>query len=349
MMRTAVARRALQVALLVGGLFALGFLCGEQAHAAEETPVTSARPTGPLGAVDGVRADGLRSGGVRTSGLRTDGGRADRLRADGVRASGPAGLPPTDPATTLPSGFAGRPSIGVTPDAPSGRAAPSPLTLPGAGDQVLGAVVGGHVQGVGGRVLQPVGGLVVVVADALGEVTAQIPPLSSLPALPVVPTQPGAPSLPGVPGLPSFPSQPGLPTGQGQTSPPPVAQPGDGAGQPVKGGGVADGRSGAGAGRGTTYGPMPRAGAGAAHASGHGGGQRSDVPGYVPVHQAPGGDPTGELSSRNAVDSGTSRHGDAYAVALDQRAPSRLLAGAAARAVGGSTRDRHRDVPVSPA
>jgi len=34
-MRTAAGRRALQVVLLVGGLFALGFLCGEQAHAAD--------------------------------------------------------------------------------------------------------------------------------------------------------------------------------------------------------------------------------------------------------------------------------------------------------------------------
>ncbi|MEU3334311.1 hypothetical protein ACWCQ1_31095 [Streptomyces sp. NPDC002144] len=224
----------------------------------------------------------------------------------------------------------------------------APLTLPGAGDQILGSAVDGLVQGVGGHVLQPVGGLVVAVTDALGDVTAQIPPLSSLPALPVVPAQPGAPSLPGLPGLPSLPSVPGLPAGPGQTLPAPVPQPGDGVGRSASGAGSADGRSGV-AVRGTTYGPKPGLDTGAAHASGHGGGQRSDVTGYVPVHQAPGGDPTGELSGRNAVDSGTSRHGDAYAVALDQRAPLRLLAGAAARADVDSTRDSHRDVPVSPA
>lgn len=39
-LRTAAGRRALQLALLVGGLFLLGFLCGEQAQAAERTPVT---------------------------------------------------------------------------------------------------------------------------------------------------------------------------------------------------------------------------------------------------------------------------------------------------------------------
>ena len=45
-LRTAAGRRALRVAVLVGGLFTLGFLCGEQAHAAEGAPpVTSASVT----------------------------------------------------------------------------------------------------------------------------------------------------------------------------------------------------------------------------------------------------------------------------------------------------------------
>ncbi|MGW2449132.1 hypothetical protein ACWCSW_34300, partial [Streptomyces sp. NPDC001675] len=39
-LRAAAGRRALQLALLLGGLLALGFLCGEQAHAAEGTPTT---------------------------------------------------------------------------------------------------------------------------------------------------------------------------------------------------------------------------------------------------------------------------------------------------------------------
>ncbi|GGU83497.1 hypothetical protein GCM10010260_15290 [Streptomyces filipinensis] len=38
-LRTAGGRRVLQLALLVGGLFTLGFLCGEQAHAADGFPV----------------------------------------------------------------------------------------------------------------------------------------------------------------------------------------------------------------------------------------------------------------------------------------------------------------------
>ncbi|MEU4035989.1 hypothetical protein [Streptomyces collinus] len=39
-LRTAAGRRALQLTLLVAGLFVLGFLCGEQAHAAEGAPAT---------------------------------------------------------------------------------------------------------------------------------------------------------------------------------------------------------------------------------------------------------------------------------------------------------------------
>ena len=42
-MRTAAGRRALQVALLVGGLFVLGFLCGEQAQAADGMGLTGRR------------------------------------------------------------------------------------------------------------------------------------------------------------------------------------------------------------------------------------------------------------------------------------------------------------------
>ncbi|MFF7971719.1 hypothetical protein [Streptomyces sp. NPDC007905] len=47
MLRTAAGRRALQLAFLVGGLFMLGFLCGEQAHAAEGAPVSPVRPVVP--------------------------------------------------------------------------------------------------------------------------------------------------------------------------------------------------------------------------------------------------------------------------------------------------------------
>ncbi|MFI5795467.1 hypothetical protein [Streptomyces sp. NPDC051677] len=44
-LRTAAGRRVLQLALLVAGLFALGFLCGEQAQAAEGVPTPNAVTT----------------------------------------------------------------------------------------------------------------------------------------------------------------------------------------------------------------------------------------------------------------------------------------------------------------
>ncbi|WP_406332387.1 hypothetical protein [Streptomyces sp. NBC_00203] len=50
-MRTAAGRRALQVVVLVGGLFALGFLCGEQAHAADGVV-----PTTPAQVVQSVKS-----------------------------------------------------------------------------------------------------------------------------------------------------------------------------------------------------------------------------------------------------------------------------------------------------
>ncbi len=51
-LRTAAGRRVLHLALLVGGLFALGFVCGEQAHAADGTvPVPVKATSAGYGAV----------------------------------------------------------------------------------------------------------------------------------------------------------------------------------------------------------------------------------------------------------------------------------------------------------
>jgi hypothetical protein len=60
-LRTAGGRRALQLVLLVGGLFTLGFLCGEQAHAADATPV----PTKVTSAWSGATGQESPAGAVR--------------------------------------------------------------------------------------------------------------------------------------------------------------------------------------------------------------------------------------------------------------------------------------------
>jgi len=192
--------------------------------------------------------------------------------------------------------------------------------------------------------VQPLGGLVETVTAGLGRVVAQIPPLSSLPSLP------GLPGSPSIPSLPSLPSPPGLPASPGRILPTPVAQapqPGA-AGRSGAEGAIDDRRSGAGASS-TAYGPRFVVDVTAGDATaGQGGGQRAADAGYAPAQQAPDGDPTGALVNRAAVDNGASRHGDAHAVALNHRAPVRLVPGAAARAAAAGTRDRHRDIPVFP-
>ena len=68
----------------------------------------------------------------------------------------------------------------------------------------------------------------------------------------------------------------------------------------------------------------------------------------APVHQVPDGDPTGALGRHSAVDNGSPRHGDAQAVALNERARPTLVPGAAADVTAAGTRDRHRDIPAFP-
>ncbi|KKD04685.1 hypothetical protein [Streptomyces sp. WM6386] len=296
-LRTAAGRRALQVALLVGGLFALGFLCGGQANAAEGIPTTTATSGAvPADPVDGVRS--LASGAV---------GRLAKPQAE--------------------------PEVHHT--------APQTDVLPPSVDDKVLRPVTEHVVGVvDGKVLQPVGDLVDTVTGQLAEAQAQMPPLPSLPPLPVT-EQPGLPELPDLPALP------------GQTLPdraPPATTP-----QPKSP--VADspqgdafgGRSGKTAATAVFYGPPSVAGSPTTGATAKTDGHRAVQGAHAPVPQTPGDDQSGALGNRPTADSGSSRHGDAHAVSLNHRAAVRLVAGAAVRADAFETRDRHRDIPVSPA
>jgi len=329
-MRTAAGRRALQVVLLVGGLFALGFLCGEQAHAAEGVPVASSSEVVPTAPADGVRS--LTSDAVVTVSRLTNSAAAPQRQ--------PRPAAPDKPKPTAPVAPAPAPVPAPTDPRPTPEPDPGPAT-PGAAGQVLTPLAGELVRSVGDRVVEPVGGLVETVTAGLGRVTAQVAPLSSLPSLPGLP---GAPSMPGLPSLPGFPSSPGqiLPAPVAQAPQPVVA------GHPGTEGAVDDRRSGAGA-SGTAYGPRFVVDVAAAGATAvHGGGQRAAGAGYAPAQQAPDGDPAGVPANRAAVDNGTSRHGDAHAVALNHRPFVRLVPGAAVRAAAAGTRDRHRDIPVFP-
>ncbi|MFI6566306.1 hypothetical protein [Streptomyces sp. NPDC050534] len=362
MMRTAAGRRALQVVLLVGGLFALGFLCGEQAHAAEGTPVLSSAKAAPAEPAVGVRS--LVGSAVGAVARLTHAPAAPAVHSTKPTAEPkpvtPARPKPYVPATpapqphphsqphpkTKPADPADPESAPAAPQLPaparpvtksSGRPLTDALTRPGTAGPVLGPLTDQLVRTVCDRVVQPVGDLIGTVTTGLGEVTWQIPPLASLPAVPV----PGSPSLPVLPPLPGA-----LP---GHTLPAPVVQapkPGD-AGHAAEAA-VDERRPSAGA-SGAVFGPQPATGTTEAVA----GATRVPRPasaGRAPAHPhpAPDGDPTDELVSHAAVDNGSSRHGDAHAVTLSHRAPVLLAPGSAARAGAAGTRDRHRDIPVFP-
>ncbi|MER6471398.1 hypothetical protein [Streptomyces collinus] len=90
MLRTAAGRRALQLGLLVGGLFVLGFLCGEQAHAAAGAPT----------AVTGRGATPVRDV-VRTASGALEGTRTEVSALPTLPAVPPVHLPALPPAPTV--------------------------------------------------------------------------------------------------------------------------------------------------------------------------------------------------------------------------------------------------------
>lgn len=318
-MRTAAGRRVLQVALLVGGLFMLGFLCGGQAHAAD-------------GAVSATSVGDARS--LTSSTV----GRVVEETVDADEAAGKADatdkpvVHPTHKAPATPVEVKPLPPVDVKP-LPPADAKP----LPPVADQLVRPVTDHVIQSVDDRVVQPVGKAVETVTTGLTEGLAEAG--AKLPPLPESPSWPSLPTLPELPGLPLFPVE---------TLPAPVTS----APQPQPGGGAesAAGEKGAEhSGKSSdTYGPRFVAYGTETRTSADTSAHRTARSTYAPVHQAPADAPGGALGNRPAVDNGTSRHGDAHAVTNDHRAPLRLVPGAAAGADAPGTRDRHRDIPVFP-
>ncbi len=326
-LRTAAGRRALQLVLLLGGLLALGFLCGTQAQAAEGKP-----STGPVG-----------------SPLPRSGHEGVARIVTAPSATAPAAEDSTE-VTSLQGGadgaVTGRAAAsvrGVADGTVAGRAAASVRGV--ADGTVVGRAVT-SVEVVTERVVTPVRTVVRETSGALDEVrTTALPGATSLPV-------PGLP-VPGAPGV----SEP-LP---GHQLPAPVTP----APGPDRPGGVAPaaGRAdrpgtgsaeGAGLHRaaapvrpsGATYGPG--AAPATVQAPADSTAARATAPAGAPVKlPTPSGDPDGALG-KQAADGTASRHGDAHAVALDGRAPVRLLAGATARVDAPGTRERHRDIPLFP-
>ncbi|CCK27987.1 hypothetical protein BN159_3608 [Streptomyces davaonensis JCM 4913] len=159
--RTAAGRRALYLALLVGGLFALGLLWGQQAQA-----------------VDGVPAGEVRASLGR---VVEQVGHAPTARdsAPTARDSAPTAQDPAPQQSPLPE---------------------APLRDGADGDRILQPVTEHLVPAVGERVVRPVGDVVGAVTEGLDDARETLLPESpeqpELPALPGLSELPALPELP---------------------------------------------------------------------------------------------------------------------------------------------------------
>ncbi|MET9991220.1 hypothetical protein ABZ061_16845 [Streptomyces mutabilis] len=368
MMRTAAGRRALHVMLLVGGLFVLGVLCGERAQAAEDVPslrdvtgqVVDASPERRRGEPTGrepVVPQSLRSG------------------QDSPAVRGPEAVVPEPGLRPVIEGVVRSVAARVVRPVEDGlvRPAESRLVRSGPAETRLD-------RSAGTRLVRPVVDLAETVTDGLGTVAqAKVPPLEALTTPPGLTAPPsgltdppsGLPDPPSglsdLPGLPDLLAPTGLPGRTVPDAPSPQTLPSttepatadaSGASEDATvSAAVPDARSTGGAAASATaaYGPASVASAArpAAHVAADrtvaASGATTPTPGPTPARRSPTGDPDGALGTGAGADHGTPRHGDAHAVTPHHRIPFRLVPGALVRADAPETRDRYRDVPVSPA
>ncbi|MCX4906012.1 hypothetical protein [Streptomyces sp. NBC_00878] len=365
--RTAAARRALQVALLVGGLFVLGLLCGEQARAADGV-VPAWKPAEVVRSVtSSAEQTQMAKGSERQQlpqrfGEQSPDSNSRSATASSATSPSPAALPPS--ASTAAPGSASTADSGsrsgseqpglakaITPVTDEVRRVVRPVTEPAVRpvtERVVRPVTEQVVRPVTERVTAPaVEDVVRPIGRPIGDLVDQITGgIVERPAPPQWwPSLPQLPALPGLPGLPELPGLP-LPAVPGQTLPVGTA--------PQQPGGATDNHRAAekqsrDESAATAYGPQL---AGGHTAAGDDVRHHADTRGtravQAPVHQVPDGDPTGALGRHSAVDNGSPRHGDAQAVALNERARPTLVPGAAADVTAAGIRDRHRDIPAFP-
>ena len=297
-LRTAPGRRALQLALLVGGLLALGLLCGARAQAAEG--VSSTPSLTSVVAQKVPLRDVLTPPKAHTAHM----------------ASKPQ--PQTQTETPVPrrATAAGKPVTEAVPVVP-------------VVDETLKAE---KVH----KAVRSVTDSVTAVTESLDETVRQVSELPAQVSVPVVhlPELPVDSELPGelLPAPVITVPRPAQPQPQSPVAP--------GAGHEKSGAQAPVTAA-------VSYGPrltvVPLTSGRAAQAGGH----RAARPVGAPTRPAPAGDPDGALG-KSAVDGAASRHGDAHAVTFVDRAPLRLVSGAAARVDAAGTRDRYRDIPVFP-
>ncbi|MGI5428104.1 hypothetical protein [Streptomyces sp. CA-179760] len=216
-LRAAAGRRALQVALLVGGVLVLGLLCGERAYAADGVRVSADSTAGR--AVSGQRGEPPVSGAGSAQLERAVGERAVRVSDDARESVGgelmkaPAKLP-APPKAPSPAGrpdrsslpdlsgaldLSGVPDMSGAPDLPD---LPDRSTLPDP-PKAPALTVTPKPPSVPGLPTLP-----------------GLPDPPAMPVTPKAPSVPGLPTLPGLPDPPAMPDLPGLPDLSGLPGPP---------------------------------------------------------------------------------------------------------------------------------
>ncbi|MFK0157542.1 hypothetical protein ACIQVK_36450 [Streptomyces sp. NPDC090493] len=357
-LRTAPGRRALHLALLVGGLLALGLLCGQRAQAAEGVPpnpspapsltstVTSAVTSTVNSAVTSTVNSAVTS--TVTSAVTST---VNSAVTSAVTSAVPQKRPAQDAVTPHRELVAAH----REPVAVRKPVVKAVSVVDGAGEAVrsVTGTASDTVTGTGtvsSPVASPVtsaltesltasltGTLTETITRTLTETVRQVTelpvvPVVQVPELPVV-SDPQAGSDPA-PVTPA----PGPAQAQPRTPVTHVA----GHEKPATKAASATATTAA------SYGP--RNTAAVTFASGrapHTDGHRADRVAGAPAHPAPAGDPDGVLG-KAAVDAAPSRQGDAHAATFAGRAPLGLAPGTAARTEAAGTRDRYRDIPLFP-
>ncbi|TQE24103.1 hypothetical protein Sipo8835_20040 [Streptomyces ipomoeae] len=382
-LRGAAGRRVAQVMLLVGGLFVLGLLSGERASAADGVPtsppsVGTTLTSTATGLVPSAGATAEETGrSVRKAGRHTGAdedlidrtlspvGRAVVPVGRAVRAVSPVGHavvpvrervvePVTKPVVQPVTKPVVQPVAEQVVEPVSEhvvRPVDQGLVEPVADDVVrpitedlVQPVAEGLVQPVADQVVRPIGEVVESVAEGLGEVSSEFPPVTEVPELPELPELPGLPELPELPGLPVLPVLPG------KTLPADVAPqvPGGAGAERAGAVEVVGGERDAGPDV-VVQGPQAWGGGVVAVAAGHRDAGVGDArTARLPGPQSPDDLPTGALGGHSAADNGGPRHAEPLAVTSLHRAPLSLVPGVSAADVADGARDRHRDIPEFP-
>lgn len=351
-MRAAAGRRALHLAVLVGGLFALGLLCEGQAHAADGTLAATTSPTASDATRAPAHAEVRRP--VQQTVLHIEG--AVSSTVGGAVRQGSSLAHPSTSATHVTQNTGRTSATRPAPSTgPTSTLRPAPTALGALADpitHVTGVTRVTSVTRVVSTVVRPVGDtLVRTVSEGLADAPSpwpSLPAVPSLSSLPVLPSAPSVPELPVFPELPVLPELPGLP---GETGLPGVPGASTPSGHTLPGPSVADRASGETehhrTGERREAGPRVAVAAGAVGRYAHRA-LRLSRTAHAPLHQSPGDAPSGVSGTQPVGDDGAPRHSDGHAVALNLRAPLRLLPGATAVVTADGTRDRHRDIPEFP-